>query len=159
MLVCSAGALSGRLTHCTETNSSGHYVLYGLPTGSYKVAFSLEFREFFPGEPPEPDGYSTQFYNGKPTLAAADTLSLEAPKAVTGIDAHLLSSAPAVISPAPNTAPLIPTHPKRHKCRKHFKKKKVGGKVRCVRVHHKRKHHRAGQRSHRVPARLLAAPR
>jgi Carboxypeptidase regulatory-like domain len=156
ILVCSVFASSGRLTNCDETNTSGQYTLSPLYSGSYKVAFSLEFREFFAGEElePENDGYPTQFYNGKSTLAAADTLSLVPPNILNGIDGHIGSPPALVPTPLP-----IPAKPKSLKCKKHFHKKKVNGKVKCVRIRAKgRRHHHRGAAGH-TRARLLATLR
>jgi len=150
ILVCAIEAASGELLTCAETDSLGGYALYGLPAGPFKVAFSLEFAEFFPGEPPEPDGWPTQFYNGKSTLALADVLNLTPPGTTVGIDARL--GAPS-LSPLPS-APPAPTKPKtRLHCKRGFHKKRVKGKLRCVRKHHRRRRHAGHRRNKRVEAR------
>lgn len=160
-LLSSGEEISG----CGEVGFSGAYEFVGLPAGAYKVAFSPELKEFFPefyeAFPElfegEDDGYLTQYYNGKPTIATADVLSLTPPGVASGIDAHLLK--PAV--PARTTvAPLLKGPPPKrlHRCRKGFKKRKVKGKLRCVRVHRRHHHHRTTHPG-RIVARGGTSPR
>jgi Carboxypeptidase regulatory-like domain len=141
--VCSIEAANGSLATCTWTNEQGNYTLRLLPGGSYKVVFSPELWEFFPGQAfpgEDDDGYPTQFWNNQPVLAAASVLSLGTGGGVGGISARL--GAPAAAPPS--VAPIVkPPARKRKKCRHGFKRKKVKGKVRCVRIH---KRHR--QRRH-----------
>lgn len=76
---------------CDRTNSSGAYAVPLIEKGEYKVAFSLELREFIhtlPPYPPEEDGYPTRFWDEQESLWQADALTLGAPSVVTGIDAH-----------------------------------------------------------------------
>ncbi len=63
------------------TDASGHYVVDGLATGSYRVEFS-------PGYESHPD-YVAQFYEGEPSLAAATPVPVVQEAATTGIDAAL----------------------------------------------------------------------
>jgi 5-hydroxyisourate hydrolase-like protein (transthyretin family) len=150
-VVCSIETATGFLWSCTETGFNGGYALTGLPPGGFKVGFSVELREFFGFEIEvgENDGFLTQFYNDKPTLAAAETLSLPVGGVFGGINARLDSSTttpppklPVVVPPVvPRPPPVTLSKPKR--CKPGFKRKKVRGKVRCVKVkRHKRKHHR-----------------
>ncbi|HVQ57441.1 MAG TPA: carboxypeptidase-like regulatory domain-containing protein [Solirubrobacterales bacterium] len=149
-VVCSIEATTGLLWSCTETGFNGGYALTGLPPGGFKVGFSVELREFFGEEVEvgENDGYLTQFYNDKPTLAAAEALSLPVGGAFAGIDARLDSSAPlpkppVAVPPVAPRPPLTVTAKKPKRCKAGFRRKKVRGKVRCVKVKwHKRKHHR-----------------
>ena len=60
-----------------QTGSDGTYTISGLPTGTYKVGF-------VPG-----GDYVAQFYNGKATLATADTVPVTAGSTTSGIDAAL----------------------------------------------------------------------
>lgn len=158
IVVCAIEAASGQLAGCTETNFAGLYTIDGLPSGSYKVGFSIEFKEFF-GEEfllGENDGFLTRFYNEQSTLAAANAISLIAPNVASGINVHLLTPATPtkapVLRPAPVLAQPISKTSRPPHCRKGFHGKKVKGKVRCVRVHKKRHHkkHRAGAREIRV---------
>jgi hypothetical protein len=144
--VCSIDATIGKLTICTWTNEKGNYGIRSLPAGAYKVVFSPEMWEFFPGEGfpgEEDDGFPTQFWSSQPTLAAANVLSLGIGSDAGGINARLGS--PAVATPPTVVPPRTnPPARKRKKCRRGFRKKKVKGKVRCVKVrkHKKRHQHR-----------------
>ena len=135
---------------CRPTSANGSYTLEALATHSYRVAFSPEPNEFGPEYFPEPDdGYFVQYFDGKPTLAAANPLSVAAPAVLSGIDAHLQSknvvATPSPVSPSStslSTTPAPPRKPARH-CRAGFRRKTVAGKRRCVRRHkHKRRNHR-----------------
>jgi hypothetical protein len=161
--VCILAVAAPGPERCAYTDHSGGYRLPGLPTGSYQVAFSPEFDEFSSGEftLPEEDGWQTQYFSGSGDRAGATTLELSAPQIRTGIDAALLATVlpagPTEPPPAPDVAiappPVLPspvvTTPK--KCRKGYRKRKVKGKVRCARAHHRRHHrqkaHRHGRRS------------
>jgi hypothetical protein len=148
--VCALEASTGEAWSCEETRAGGAYVLGGLPGGNYKVVFFDGFEE---------TGFATQFYNLKTTFVAADVIALSAPQTRTGIDAKLLKPgesfpAPAVppptILPAPKSAPKPTPLPK---CRSGFHRKRVSGKVRCVR-NPKRRHHRRHHK-HRGATRKL----
>jgi Carboxypeptidase regulatory-like domain len=155
--VCILGSAAASPQRCTYTDSSGQYTLPGVSSGTYQVAFSPEFSEFAKEEfvLPEEDGWHTQYYEGSASRAGSTTLSLSAPEQREGIDAALLTTyiPPAPPPPAitPNTAiqaPVIANTPpgrkKPKKCRKAYKKVKVGGKVRCVKAggHKKRGKHK-----------------
>ncbi len=121
---------------CAWTDGGGHYAFERLPRGSYKVWFSPDA---FPWGPEE-DDYFQQYYNGKPTLAQADTVLLGSDGSASGIDARLVSRKPL---PAPLAAPASiapsPIKPRRKPlkhCRKGQRKAKRRGKVRCVTIHH-----------------------
>jgi hypothetical protein len=162
--VCSVEAATGELWSCTDTDGEGNYVLDRLFPNSYKVVFSLDFNEFFEEEEfeEEDDGFATQFWNNQTTLAAANPISLSLGQAAAGVDAHLTSSTSVVQPPTSggttiiiinNTPPAVIRSAGPHKrCRKGFVRKKVKGKVRCVK-RRKHRHHR-----HRVAARPLAGP-
>jgi carboxypeptidase family protein len=140
VLVCSIDAGTGKLTTCTWTYGGGKYRLWLLPADDYKVVFSPEFWEFFPGEafPGEDgDGLPTQFWNNQATLSAANILSLGAGSSAAGIDARFGAAV------TPFTPPTVTPSPRRHhRCPRGKRKRRVHGKVRCVRVHkHRRRHH------------------
>ena len=61
----------------TTTDSSGHYTLSGLGSGSYRVQFSSGFG----------GNYITQYYDNKPSLATADAVSVTVGESTSGIDA------------------------------------------------------------------------
>ena len=115
MLVCIAppNSFSGysfdQERHCNRTNNSGTYAIRLLEKGDYKVAFSLELREFthyFPPYEPEEDGYPTRFWDEQESLWVANVLTLGAPSVVTGINAHFGPRPQA--SPPPSESFLMP---------------------------------------------------
>ncbi|MGZ6711199.1 MAG: carboxypeptidase regulatory-like domain-containing protein [Solirubrobacteraceae bacterium] len=63
----------------TQTDSLGHYTLSGLAAGTYKVGFQACGA----------GNYQAQFYNNKPSLAAADPVLVAADGTTSGIDAAL----------------------------------------------------------------------
>ncbi len=150
-LVCALfieeGGEEWRLRECLPTSSTGSYALISLSTDLYKVVFSPELKEFFGEEvsEQEEDGYFKQYFDHKATLTGADTLSLTAPEVMTGVDAHLQAEASF---PPPLAAPVTPSgiagrkpHRKiRKHCRPGFRRKKVAGKRRCVKVHKPKPH-------------------
>jgi hypothetical protein len=147
--VCSIDAGLDKLTICTWTKENGKYRIRSLPASSYKVVFSPEFWEFFPGEafPGEnDDGYPTQFWSNQTTIAAANVLALPTGGSAAGIDARF-GSAPAV-TPSALTPPVKTPVRKKRRCRRGYKKKVVHGKRRCVKV---RKHRRHRYKKHRQP--------
>lgn len=155
IIVCAVDAPTSAGVLCTATGNDGTYELPGLPVGDYKVAFSPEWSELFPGETDEPDGYPTQFYSGQTTLAAANVIHLTAWEVATGIDARLGTppAAPAATAalPAPPTA--SPERKGSSRCRAGFRRKRVKGKSRCVKVHRRHRHHSSSR-----PAAALTAP-
>jgi Carboxypeptidase regulatory-like domain len=145
--VCSIDAATDKLTTCTWTSEVGSYRLRFLSAGPYKIVFSPELFEWFPGEAfpgEEDDGYPTQFWNHQTTLAAANVLSLGTGGSAPGIDAQL--------GTPPPPPPVLTPAPRRHKhCRRGFHKKRVHGKVRCVRKRHRhRRHPHAGAGAKRL---------
>lgn len=154
--VCAIDVATDELMVCNSTEADGSYDLPILPAGQYKVAFSIDFEEWFEEEfgEEENDGFPTEFWNDQTMLSAANVVSLVTGQSVTGIDARLgppasqpsggSGPAPVLMPPAqkpPVTTPLT-TVKKKH-CRRGFKRKKVKGKVRCVK---KRKHrHRSAR--------------
>lgn len=143
--------------NCVNTSSAGRYRVFGLPSGSYKVVFSPDFKQLlgqalFEGEN---DGYPTQYYNGQSTLTAADVLGLPLGGSVDGIDAHLAPSLPPAARP-PTTVRKLPIR-KPRRCRHGTRRKKIHGKVRCVRAHsHRHKHRRGHRHADSSPARRSA---
>lgn len=77
------------------TNASGHYVIVGLPSGSYTLEFS-GYR------------YFTQYYNNQPTAAAANPVSLLAPNVAAGINAALVPWSPVnTVAPVASGGPSV----------------------------------------------------
>jgi hypothetical protein len=139
--VCLLPASEPEVLGCTVTGGSGGYSIAGLPPGAYKVWFSPDGTESAEIE----DDYFQQFYNAKPSFAQADPVNVSAGVVVSGIDAHLVSrKAPPVARPAPTLPAAVVKH-KRHRCHKGQRKVKRKGKFRCVKIHHRKKHH--GHRS------------
>lgn len=144
--VCALDPGSEAFLGCTFPQQDGTYRIAGLSFGSYKVSFGVDVEDE-PGLVLRPDGFVPQYYNGKPTFAAADVLSGPGPTVISGIDARLVrGDDPAKPKPEPILAqptwqppPVLRKPPLR--CKKGFEKRRVKGKPRCVKVH-KRKHHR-----------------
>ncbi len=156
---------------CLVTGASGAYRFYGIPTGSWKIAFSPSLTDVYSGEflgwveeedtaaelAAFNDSFPTQWWNGQPSFAAATPIAVTAPATVTGIDGSL-GTPPAVVQPvttppATVTPPVVskqvkpnpkpkPTKPLR--CKRGFYKHKKHGRVRCVKRHvvvHHKKKH------------------
>ena len=137
--VCAIEVPEFEFGRCAETNSIGGYGLTRLQAGSYKV-------EFFPYS----GLYPVQFYNGKSTFATADVISLGVGATRGGVDAALLkkgTSLPPSLPPRVVVPVLGNPVKKAPHCKKAFRKRKVKGKVRCVKhkKHHHRKHHARGR--------------
>ncbi len=155
VLVCALFMEEGEegwwLRECVRTSGAGRYALFGLSTGSYKIVFSPELKEFFGEEvfEQEDDGYFKQYFDNKPTLAEADLLPLVVPGVRTGVNGHIQPEHPASLPSALQISPAI-VLPRRHHraarhCRAGFRKRKVGGKRRCVKRHKHRQQHRGHQ--------------
>jgi hypothetical protein len=113
---------------CTYSGADGRYRLQGLPADAYKVEFFDYLSE------------RIQFWDHKATWEEANALTLASGSIATGIDADLGDNhAPVgpVVTPPASTAPVVVRH-HRKRCKKGFRKKRVHGKVRCVKK--KRKH-------------------
>lgn len=127
---------------CAWTDAGGHYAFDRLPHGTYKAWFSPDTSPWGPEE----DDYFQQYYNGKATLAQADTVLLGSDGSVSGIDARLISRRPAPSPPASPgliaTSPIKPLPKPRRHCRKGQRRMKKRGKARCVKIH-RPVHHRS----------------
>jgi hypothetical protein len=135
-----------------EPETPGEYTLGGIPMGQYKVAFL----------PAAGSNYASEFYDDVRTWEEAEALDVptgtpidaaldevppgEEPAAPSGEPAP----PPAVVAPALVASPVPgTTKPAPIRCRRGFKKRKVRGKVRCVRVRRsrRRQHVRSFSRS------------
>lgn len=161
--ICMTEAVRLGFPTCLVTGESGAYRFYGIPSGSWKIAFSpaltdvyegavarFEEREDSPAElAPWNDSFPTQWWSGQTTFATATPIAVTAPATVTGIDGSL-GTPPALVQPGPTpaatiTAPVVSkvmkTKPKKGKaqgplrCKRGFTKRKVRKTVRCVRRH------------------------
>ncbi len=81
-----------------ETNPDGTYAVTGLRAGSYKVEFWDPY-----------DSYASEYYNNKPTLAKANTVSVGTAATVTGINAAL-EAAPATAAAAAAPSKSLAVH-------------------------------------------------
>ncbi|HEV2791669.1 MAG TPA: hypothetical protein VGV69_10260 [Solirubrobacterales bacterium] len=147
--ICAWGAINESFGGCGLSNEAGSYAVRGVPTGDYKV-------EFWTGE--SGTNLFDQYWDHKAAWSEADVLGLVAGETVSGINADLLAPPPPFVPPAvtppavtpPAAAPrAAPKAPQRKRCRKGFKRKKVKGRVRCVKVrkhHRKRRHNRIALR-------------
>ena len=112
---------------CVEPSGDGRYAIEGLPADQYKV-------EFWPYD----ESLPVQFWDHKATWETATPLFLGAGSVTTGIDGDLgPGPVPPVVTPPAFTPPVV--HHRKH-CKKGFRKKRVHGKVRCVKKKKKRKH-------------------
>jgi hypothetical protein len=152
--VCALAAASKEeIVQCTGVEMDGTYWIPGLPFGNYRISFAVDVEE--DGQILHPDGFVRQYYNGKPTFAEADVLGSAGTAVFSGIDAHLVRG-PEVFPPKPVAPqPLIVTlverpAPKPLRCRKHFHKKWVKGRYRCVRKHRKSHRHSHKRGPHAV---------
>lgn len=143
--VCLTEAGSVERFACLTSPASGAYRFYGLPAGSYKVAFSPAANEI-PDKSPIVDAYPTQWWQGASSFATATPIAITPPAIVSGIDGALgpppVVTPPPVVPPAPVVKKKAPTKPKPLKCRHGFTKRKVHGKAKCVRRHKAAKHKR-----------------
>ena len=84
------------------TNEHGEYTVAGLASGAYKIEYSWQFSEaegkefentrFIPK-------YLTQYFNGQPTAAAANTVGVSEGSTTSGINVAMVPSAPVNTSP------------------------------------------------------------
>jgi hypothetical protein len=145
--ICALNATSEAIVQCTGVEFDGTYWMPGLPFGSYVVSFAVDVEEE-PGLILHPDGFVRQYYNGKPTFAAADRLTSAGPTEFTGIDAQLVRGPETFPDRRPPALPPVQVTllerpaPKPLHCKKHFRKKFVKGKQRCVKVHKRHRHRR-----------------
>jgi len=100
-LVETAGKISGRVTsggspvagievctyRCQETNSNGEYTIEDIPAGSYKVSFRSKEECKIICQPTS--NYATQWWNGQSTEETASSVTVEAGKTTSGINAEL----------------------------------------------------------------------
>jgi hypothetical protein len=159
VLVCALLAEEGGLRECLRTSSTGNYALLALSVDSYKVVFSPELKEIFGEEEvfegEKDDGYLKQYFNDKPTLAAADPLALTPPEVRTGIDGHIQPDHTVSLPLASAISPTIASPAVRRvrgRCRPGFRKRKVAGKRRCMKVHKHKRHHRGHRKGRATKA-------
>lgn len=155
--VCSIDAHTGQLWICDWTDSNGGYALSFLSEGEYKVVFSVDFGEWFEEDLLEGnDGYPTQFWDNQTTLANANAIDLSIGQSLGGINAQLgvpviptgTPTGPSLTRPVASPSAVAPS---KRRCGRDFKRKRVKGKLRCVRK--KRRHHQRSQEGDRPHSR------
>lgn len=135
--VCAWGATGN---YCDGTDAAGHYTIQTVPSGPYKVEFDPEkfYIKYNKAEPEKEHwkrseyplmNYLRQYYNDKFSFEAAEAITATGGATTSGIDARMTKE----VQPPPPA-------PKAVKCKKGFKKKKVHGKVKCVKIKHKKRH-------------------
>ncbi len=80
--VSASPSTGGGVGGSAQTDSSGHYTISGLPTGSYKVQFSDCGGA----------GYITQYYNGQSSYANATPVQVTAPNTTSAVNAKMVHS-------------------------------------------------------------------
>jgi hypothetical protein len=157
--VCLFVATAVRPQSCTFSDGAGGYSFLGLQPGNYQVGFSLTAAESGVEASPgaAEDGYLSQYWRGVGSRSEATNISLLPGMTAAGISAPLqVPPAPASALPvAPVASPIVAAPPviaepapkkKKASCKRGYKKKKVKGKARCVKVsskghkHPKHKH-------------------
>lgn len=152
--VCITEAGESWALGCLATPPSGAYRFTHVWAGEFKIVFSPEPSELENGKSKKipVDSYPTQWWNGQSTFLAATPIGITPPAVVTGIDGSL-GPGPTVSPPAPAPTPPVTAivqpkpkpKPKPLNCHRGLAKKKVKGKLRCVRRHKPRhqtgKHH------------------
>lgn len=140
--VCLLEFAPEQLGNCARTQQTGLYRILRLTGSEYQVVFSPTFSEFGEGSPEEePDGYLTQFYDRTADRSQALTLHPTPGEPATGIDGFLVAERKEEEKPVPpkeevkppTPTPPIVTPPHVVRCRHGFHRKRVRGKVRCVR--------------------------
>src|SRR5438270_4243416 len=80
------------------TNAKGEYTISGLGTGSYKLVYEWEFSEAefkaFEKSPRLIPQYITQYFNGQPSAATANTVGVTEGATTSGINVAMVPSAP-----------------------------------------------------------------
>jgi hypothetical protein len=142
--VCAEDRLS-EFEDCAWTDSAGNYALRSLPVGEYLVGFGIEYLPFS-------GRHAAQWWQGVAEKPEATPIAIAPPETREGIDAVLVNPSPPKQEVV--TVTITPTTPRSTapgplRCRKGFRKKKVNGKLRCVKKHKRHRHHRHHHRRHR----------
>lgn len=149
--VCLFKAAAVTADRCASADEAGFYAFEGLSSGSYQIGFSLDPGSVGSEAGLESDGFESQYFDRVGNRDEAATISIVAPAVVAGVNGIL--SAPVVPPPPPSpppvanpivaAPPVVPEpKPKPKRCKKGFRKKKVKGKVRCVKVVHRHRRHK-----------------
>ena len=137
VMVC-AEAQVGEFQDCDRTDAAGDYALRSLPTGTYLIAFELEYLPF--------GTVAEQWWQGVPLKAEATPIEIAPPETRDEIDGQVTRpyresppERPPVVAYAPKPAVKKSPPPK---CREGFHRKRTAGKSRCVRKHPKTNSHK-----------------
>lgn len=139
---------SGRAWSCGRPGVNGKYAILGIPGGEYLIEFE-----------PESEGIQTQYWDHKADPEDAELLFIEPGTTTSGIDGDLLPTTPApgptTLFVPPQLSPWFsgtepPPVPPKH-CHKGFRRKRSGGRARCVRG--KPRGHRAPHSGAKSPSR------
>jgi carboxypeptidase family protein len=132
VMVC-AEAQVGEFQDCDWTDTIGNYALRSLPAGTYLIAFELEYLPF--------GTVAEQWWQGVPLKAEATPIEISPPEVRDGIDGQVrrpYSQSPLERPPVATYEPKLEVQKSPPpKCRKGFHHKRIAGKSRCVRKHHK----------------------
>jgi hypothetical protein len=158
--ICALNTSTQARIKCASVETGGHYLIAGLPAGTYAVSFALDGVE--EGLDLNPDGYVRRYWNEVPTFSEATLLAGTAGAVFHEIDAVLtrgeevfpnceVQSACPPPSPStdssitPTTLPqAMPVTPQL-RCKRGFRRVTKSGHARCVRIarrHRHRQHHR-----------------
>lgn len=107
--VCAIEVGGGEFPRCSSSGPAGHYLVGGMPSGEYKLAFSPERNRDQEEAQVHEDGYFAQYYREAVTRAAAAVFPLTAPSLTAGIDARLMPKEPH--PPRPAAVPRAPLPP------------------------------------------------
>ncbi len=158
--ICALNSTTQARIKCAGVEAGGHYLIAGLPAGTYAVSFAVDGVE--EGLDLNPDGYVRRYWNEVPTFGEATMLAGTAGAVFHDIDAMLTrgeevfpncevrSACPPPSSPTgsglaattlPEATPVTP----RLRCKKGFRRVTKSGHARCVKTarrHKHRQHHR-----------------
>lgn len=159
--VCALDSATEARVKCASVRSGGHYSIAGLPTGTYAIAFALDWVE--EGLDLHPDGYLRRYWQEVPSFEEATLLAGAAGTVFDGIDAVLTPgeevfphcevstacpSSPSSGGPSPGDVsspaiqpPPVPRATRPH-CRKGSHRVFKSGHARCVKVAKKHSRHR-----------------
>src|SRR6185312_4953215 len=133
---------------CLTTPTTGLYRFIAIWPGSFKVVFSAAAADF-PDANPIADAFSTQWWSGQSTYAMAAPIVVAPPATISGVDASLTptpivttpttpttaTTTPATSAPAPAAVAVSAAKTTRKlKCKSGYAKRKVKGKLRCVKL-------------------------
>jgi hypothetical protein len=171
--VCALNPTTEARVKCASPDGDGHYVIGGLPAGTYAVAFALDWVE--EGMVLHPDGFVRRYWDEVPSIEEATLLTGTGGQVIDGIDAVLTKGDEVfphceVASACPEPPPIgeipagntldLPTTPllrtvtsgqpaRGPRCKKGFHRVVKSGKTRCVKVAKKNRHRRPHRQSAR----------